>query len=130
MCSFALQATYDPKYLAAPQGAPAEARERRQADQARQATKALELDWAGNAVHTKHRASVPHAAAAGHNLTQTEKGMLPDSAAIVEREFMGKKHYDDDIRFRSHASESAGAPMGSAAYQQGPGKPSTAEWAS
>jgi len=129
-CIWTLQATFDPNYLAAPAQASHEARTRRQVDQNRQANKALELDWAGNAVYTKHRAAVPGAQAAGSNLAQTDEGVLPGSAAAVQAEFVGKKHYEDDIRFRSHASESRGAPMGSAAYQQGPGMPSADQWTS
>ena len=124
------QATYDPAYLAAPAEAREAAAATGKAQRAAAAHRALEVDWAGNPVHVKQRASVDTAAARGH-LSAAEGGLLPGASANVAPEFVGKKHYAGDIRFSSHASEGEGAPMGSAAYQVGPGgAPTASEWTS
>lgn len=123
------QATFDANYLQAPAQARAAAAEAGRAQRAAASDRALEVDWAGNPVHVKQRAGVDTAAARAH-LSVTEQGLLPSPEAGVQREFVGKKHYEGDIRFSSHASEGSGAPMGSAAYQVGPGAPSAADWTS
>uniref|UniRef100_A0A7S1G6R5 Uncharacterized protein n=1 Tax=Bicosoecida sp. CB-2014 TaxID=1486930 RepID=A0A7S1G6R5_9STRA len=87
---------------------------------------ALDVDWAGAAPRPtgrKHHVDAATRAALG-------PGLMPEPEE-EEKKMPSKRHYERDLRFSSVDQTAAGAPLGSAAYQLGPGGDHSAkDWVS
>ena len=85
---------------------------------------AFELDWAGNPIRRPSRRLVSDATAVSAMVDHFVEENAPPQMQS------SKRHFERNINLASAANEGAGAPMGAATYQEGPGRPGSRDWKS